>query len=374
MAEAITTEAFVGRRHAIERSLVCAMQGQFPVLAHGPTGELAVVFRTGAGHYGLSGTLATAWSTDGGRHWSDPVEVAPRGSDIRNPAFGIAGDGRWLLAYWRAGVHCYPPVPDGAAPGAQRRWRPPGLLPPDSAPDLFATTSSDRGRTWSALRAQRTTRLAWASPYGRIIAAPDGSWLMPAYGVPRAAEETGRFDAIVMRSRDGGASWVDESLVLAGGSELALCFAAPDRQPDHLVGAVRRAGGDTAIVHSRDAGRTWSAPVAATRPGEHPADLCVLRASGRLLLTFGRRRRPLGCGALTSGDGGATWQTDHEALLAGDGIGNDVGYPSTVQLDDGTLITALYFARGSAASEPSDGWGETSCQALRYPEALVVPA
>jgi tRNA nucleotidyltransferase/poly(A) polymerase len=27
----------------------------------------------------------------------------------------------------------------------------------------------------------------------------------------------------------------------------------------------------------------------------------------------------------------------------------------------------------SAASEPSDGWGETSCQALRYPEALVAP-
>ena len=54
-----------------------------------------------------------------------------------------------------------------------------------------------------------------------------------------------------------------------------------------------------------------------------------------------------------------------------DGIGNDVGYPSTVQLDDDTLVTALYFARGSAASEPADGWCETSCQALRYPEALV---
>jgi hypothetical protein len=367
---AITSEVFVGRRHAIERSLVCAMQGQFPVLVRGAAGVLAAVFRTGASHYGLSGTLATAWSSDGGRRWSDPIEVVPRGDDTRNPAFGITGDDRWLLAYWQAGVHAYQVPP--TAPSGSRRWRTPGTLPPDRLPDLFTTTSADRGRTWSVPAPQRTTRLAWASPYGRIVAAPDGSLMMAAYGVPREAEHGGRFDAIVWRSRDGGATWGDESLVLAGSSELALCFAAPDR----LVGAIRRAEGDTAIVISRDAGRTWSAPIAATRTGEHPADLCLLRGSGRLLLTFGRRRRPLGCGALTSGDGGATWDGDHEVLLAGDGIGNDVGYPSTVQLDDGALVTVLYFARGSAASElsdPSDGWGETSCQALHYREALVVP-
>jgi hypothetical protein len=239
----------------------------------------------------------------------------------------------------------------------------------DSAPDLFAVTSHDRGRTWSAPCAQRTRRLAWASPYGRIIAAPDGGLLMPAYGAPDDAETTGPFDAVVMRSRDGGTSWGDESLVLGGGSELAICFTAPDR----LVGAVRRTEGDTAIVHSRDAGRTWSAPVAATRIAEHPADLCLLSDSGRLLLTFGRRRRPLGVGALTSLDGGDTWDTHHEVLLAGDGIGHDVGYPSTVQLDSGALVTLAYFAHGSAASEASDGWGDTSCQALHYGESLVAP-
>jgi len=126
---------------------------------------------------------------------------------------------------------------------------------------------------------------------------------------------------------------------------------------------VRRAAGDTAIVTSRDGGRAWSEPVAVTREGEHPADLCAL-ASGKLLLTFGRRIRPLGCGALVSSDGGATW--GHEVMLAGDGIGNDLGYPSTVQLADGSVATALYFARGSGAD-----WGELTCQVLHYDEALV---
>ena len=353
------TDAFVGRRHAIERALVCAMQGQFPVLARGPASELAAVFRTGAGHYGLTGTLATAASVDGGRTWSGPIEVAPRGDDVRNPAFAILSDGRWLLAYWKASVRCYP-----AAEGGERRWRTPGGDAGEA--DLFVIASADRGRTWSAPRAHSSALLAWCSPFGRIVEAPGAGLLMAGYGTPRAG--TG-FDAIILRSADGGATWGDESRVLAGASELSLCFATPA----HLIGAVRRADGDTAIVDSRDGGRTWSEPRAVTRPLEHPADLCVLRGSGRLLLTFGRRRRPLGCGALTSGDGGATWDRGRELVLAGDGIGNDVGYPSTVQLDDGGLVTVLYFARGSAPSEPADGWGDTSCQALLYREDLLAP-
>ncbi len=153
-------------------------------------------------------------------------------------------------------------------------------------------------------------------------------------------------------------------------SRCALC-SVPGSSA-RLVGAVRRNCGAVAIFSSHDSGTTWRDPVAVTRPDEHPADLCVLRGSGRLLLTFGRRTRPLGCGALVSPDAGVTWDRDHEMLLAGDGIGNDVKrYASTVQLDDGTLVTVAYFARGSAGSEPPHGWGEMTCQALRYPEALV---
>jgi hypothetical protein len=193
---------------------------------------------------------------------------------------------------------------------------------------------------------------------------------MAAYGPPIGATTAMPFDCVMFRSRDGGASWGDESRVLAGASEMSLCPLSETR----LVAAVRRARGDTVIVRSDDAGRSWSEPIVATRTDEHPGDVCVLRASGRLLLTFGRRRRPLGVGALVSDDGGTTWDRDREVMLAGDGIGNDVGYPSTVQLDDGTLVTACYFARGSAASDPIDGWGDVSCQALRYPESLVAPA
>lgn len=349
---AITTDAFIGQRVSVERTLVCAMAGQFPVLARGPADELVVVCRSGAGHYGLPGTLATTWSSDGGRTWSDPRELAPRGHDVRNPALAVVG-ARWLVAYWQAGVRCY----------RDEQWVLPATTRgPD---DTFVVTSDDRGQTWTAPRTVRSGLLAWLSPYGRIVALPDGTLLMAGYG-PTLGGAPGRFDAVVLRSRDGGTTWGDEARVLADASELALC-PLPDGT---LLGAVRRAAGDVAIVRSTDGGATWSAPTAATRVDEHPADLCVLRGGSDVLLTFGRRQRPLGCGALRSRDGGATWDGAREVILAGDGVGNDVGYPSTVQLADGTLATALYFARGSG--EPS--WSDTSCQLLRYPPTLLTGA
>ena len=355
----LRVDAWVGRRVEIERHLVCAMQGQFPVIARGAAGEVAAVFRVGAGHYGLTGTLATAVSLDGGRSWSGPIEVAPRGEDVRNPALAITADGRWVLAYWQAGMYCYPSID-----GAERRWRSP--REGGAAPDMFVVTSDDHGRTWSAPLGYRSEKLAWVSPFGRMVTLADGTLVMSAYGGARTSDPPNRVEAIVLRSRDGGRTWGDESTVLINANEMSICVVG-----DELVGAARRVDGSTALVRSADGGLTWSAPVAITRSGEHPADLCVLSGSGRLLVTYGRRLRPLGCAARTSTDGGATWSS-HEVLLAGDGIGHDVGYPSTVQLDDGTLLTALYFANGSAGSEGQASWGDTSCQVLRYPESLVV--
>jgi hypothetical protein len=46
----------------------------------------------------------------------------------------------------------------------------------------------------------------------------------------------------------------------------------------------------------------------------------------------------------------------------------DLGYPSTVQLADGTIVTALYYASGSETSGDFGSWGEIACHAIRYRE------
>jgi sialidase-1 len=64
---------------------------------------------------------------------------------------------------------------------------------------------------------------------------------------------------------------------------------------------------------------------------------------GRLLMSYGHRRKPLGNQARVSADSGHTWS---EAMpISSDGVTGDLGYPSTVELDDGSLVTVWYEVR-----------------------------
>jgi hypothetical protein len=57
-------------------------------------------------------------------------------------------------------------------------------------------------------------------------------------------------------------------------------------------------------------------------------------------MSYGHRRKPFGNQARLSTDNGKTW--GEPILLSGDGKGGDLGYPSTVELEDGTLLTVWY--------------------------------
>ena len=357
MAEA---DIFVGQRRRLKRYLICSLQGYFPVLAKTGPNSLAIVYRTGAPHVGISGTLAVSTSTDGGICWSDPVEVQPRWDDNRNPALGVNAHGALIVAYWKARLQAYEEAPDDSGldyvPSDEKRRRP--------APATRYCLSADGGRTWGEEQVYTSEHLSLASPYGRIIRGPDGELLMCLYGCAREAREGYRDLTLLVRSRDEGHTWGDESVVAWGYNETAYTLLPDGR----LLAAARSESGHVATLHSEDGGRTWSAPVQVTRDGEHPADLTLLQ-SGRLVLSFGRRIRPFGCGLLLSDDLARTWRHDREVLLAGDGVANaDLGYPSTVQLDDGHIVTALYFASGSQMSAGHRGWGEVSCQAIHYRE------
>jgi sialidase-1 len=57
-------------------------------------------------------------------------------------------------------------------------------------------------------------------------------------------------------------------------------------------------------------------------------------------MTYGHRRKPLGNQARVSSDNGKTWSDP--LTLSSDGIGGDLGYPSTVELDDGSFLSVWY--------------------------------
>lgn len=91
---------------------------------------------------------------------------------------------------------------------------------------------------------------------------------------------------------------------------------------------------------SDDGGKTWSAPeMLLDETGGAPPHLIML-SSGILLCTYGRRKMPYGIMAMVSCDGGESWEKD--IRIYENTASDDIGYPSTVELDDGTLITVFY--------------------------------
>lgn len=93
---------------------------------------------------------------------------------------------------------------------------------------------------------------------------------------------------------------------------------------------------------STDGGKTWTQPQKTQMLG-YPPHLLKMR-NGWILATYGRRVAPMGQRACVSTDNGRTWNTESEFTLctAAPQPAADLGYPSTVELDDGTLYTVYY--------------------------------
>ena len=95
---------------------------------------------------------------------------------------------------------------------------------------------------------------------------------------------------------------------------------------------------ETLQAESSDGGKTWSVPQSIGVWGL-PSFLLRLR-DGRLLMSYGHRRAPLGNQARISEDEGKSW---NEAIaISADATSGDLGYPSTVQLNDESLLTVWY--------------------------------
>jgi sialidase-1 len=208
---------------------------------------------------------------------------------------------------------------------------------------VYYARSQDGGRSWEEPQRLRINSCPDATTAGRVIALPDGSWLMPMNGAVGGNADTFPW---VARSMDGGNSWVyhgtcGQPPVGLGFSENRILLLPDGR----ILSAVRTGDGNYWQSHSDDGGATWSPITETTIPclGSSPADLLLL-ADGRILCTYGNRGRPpLGVRACLSEDGGHTWQFHDEIVLRDDGQSRDMGYPSSRQLQDGSILTVYYW-------------------------------
>lgn len=195
--------------------------------------------------------------------------------------------------------------------------------------------STDGGKTWS-------TRLPTLvnSPHGPIQLR-DGRLLYAGKQLWTGEKKIG-----VCESTDDGQTWrwLAEIPTRAGDQpvkdyhELHAIEAANGTLIVQIRNHNKTNSGETLQSESTDGGKTWSEPHSIGVWGL-PSHLLKLRDS-RLLMTYGHRRAPFGNQARVSDDHGKTW--GEPAIISGDGIGGDLGYPSTVELADGTLLSVWY--------------------------------
>lgn len=95
---------------------------------------------------------------------------------------------------------------------------------------------------------------------------------------------------------------------------------------------------ETLQCESKDGGKTWTIPHSIGVWGL-PSHLLRL-GDGRLVMSYGHRRKPFGVQVRLSQDSGESWSKP--LSIASDGDGGDLGYPSTVELSGGRLLTVWY--------------------------------
>ncbi|MGA2621204.1 MAG: sialidase family protein [Thermoguttaceae bacterium] len=320
----------------------------WPTVARRRNGQLLVAYSGGReGHVCPFGRVELIHSDDDGRTWSEPRVLADSPIDNRDAGVLETAQGTLLVtSFTSLAYESILAQAEQAKPGQPGAWPAERLKRWQAAHQrldaagrraklgVWMLRSTDGGRTWS-----EPYDCLVNSPHGPITLA-DGRVLYAGKDLWRPGERVG-----VCQSTDDGATWrwLAQLPVRPGDRpaeyhELHAVEVSAGRLLVQLRNHNPANAGETLQSESTDGGKTWTLPHPIGVWGV-PSHLLRLR-DGRLLMTYGHRRPPLGNQARTSEDGGRTWSPP--MILSADGTSTDLGYPSTAQLADGSLVSVWY--------------------------------
>ena len=350
------------KRVQAEHGVVCRMSGErfgyfgWPTVARLDDGALLVVSS------GLRSNHVCPWgktvlnvSRDNGRAWSAPHVINNSPLDDRDAGIVSLGGPNVLVTWFTSDGRVFlrdEAIRKWLGDEEVDSWRDPLSRVTDeiAAAEMgsWAMVSADAGETWGA-----PIRVPVSAPHGPIrLNSGDLLYVGKRYGSWRDMSEG---DIQACRGTEGGHSWSTVGTVPVLPRTVGDNYHEPhvvELPSGNLIGAIRVENGggvdldrdfgivDFSIVmtESADGGLNWSVPEPL---GFHGSPPHLLRhSSGVLLLTYGYRRAPYGQRVALSHDDGATW--DHDWIIRDDGPDGDLGYPSTVELADGSLFTVCY--------------------------------
>jgi sialidase-1 len=315
-------------------------------------GELLMMTREASEHYSNDGDVVMLRSKDNGLTWEGRQTIASLPADEREGCGVQLKDGTIVVGFFYNNNY----NADGTY-GAFYNWE---KQKNESAPrdtshpvlGAYIRTSTDNGRTWSKPNYINTKGMPFKNlegPTDAPIEMPDGSIIMGVIGYSPNGN-TGNRAAVLLRSTDKGKTWTylstmagDPDGKLGGFLEPGIVLTKTGR----IVTALRNHGPDQAIytTYSDDNGRTWAA-VQKTAMIGHPVDLIQLK-DGRLMASYGIRTgphtKPGGIRVCFSKDNGVTWDITTEKQLRNDFLNWDAGYPESLQLPNGRILTVYYY-------------------------------
>ena len=287
-------------------------------------------------------------SRDNGKTWSSPRIVTDSCVDDRDAGILPLGNGKMLLTWFNN------------KPDLLREYR--GHLAPDpyfenasydqylsdAVMNIWDTLPEDKLIYGSFLKLSEDGGESWGDAIRVPVSSPHGPTLLPDgrllyLGKEMLSEKYEKNAILAFESLDGGRTWNYLSKVECpeglnyGMMHEPYAAVLPDGT---LMGALRvhLDGLKVYTCFSYDGGKTWTTPKDIGVCGAPPHIL--VHSSGKVIVTYGRRVKPFGERAVISYDGGKTFGP--EIVISEEAATHDLGYPSSIELDDGSILTVYY--------------------------------
>ncbi len=345
------TEKRLNAQHATICSMPNERLGYFgwPSVARTGSGTLVV------GVSGLRYEHVCPWgktvlfrSHDDGRTWSEPRILNDTPLDDRDVGIVSLGGEKLLVTWFTSYIR--PKLDVGEQPNEEQQRVIEAL---DAVPDdvlakwrgSWVRTSVD-GEAWSDF-----IRAPVSAPHGPILLADETllylgkQWYQP--GDVDRKEQVG--DVRAASSVDGGMTWAELGSVPLPERALNDELHEPhvvELASGRLIGLIRYEHRSEYEAYesfslfqteSDDGGRTWTQTRSLGIYGSPPH--AIRHSSGALVCVYGHRRDPYGERAMISRDDGASWDAD---WIVSDSPQRDLGYPASVELPDGKILTVYY--------------------------------
>ncbi|MBN2291254.1 MAG: exo-alpha-sialidase [Pirellulales bacterium] len=331
------------RAEIISEYVICKQPGRYigwPSSALAQNGDVLIAFSGDRDwHVCPWGKIFIVRKPTGKNHFGEPELVVNTPLDDRDAGLVVLKDGTVLLSFSTSiafadpKIERYKPYRKHAAKlskDIRKRWL-----------GSWLCKSTDNGKTWG--------------PYISAPAhAPHGPTVLSDSRLLYVRPS-------VFESRDQGDTWKKIARIKRDPQTWNSRYAflseqhAVEVKANHIIALSRyreKKGDDICLrqMESFDGGLSWSSPQPTDMPG-YPAHLLRLE-NGWLLASYGRRIAPMGERACISIDEGKTWDVQNEIILSNAVLQNPghLGYPSSIQLSDGTIWTIYY-----QIERPEDG-------------------